>query len=248
MKTIIGILAVALAAFGAAPGNETEEPISYDVVAVKRHLLLAADGGEVELKEGDHARSGDSLRTGSRSSADLEVRERAARFHIGTRTRFQLAHDRPGVLIDIERGSLRGVFGELPEGDTSERIVTTPSAVLAVRGTEYGVDVAKDGDTIVMVFEGTVEIRDRAELGETIQVGAGQSTRIRKGRTPSAPTANSLTPTDWDRGRRSQPAAGDTRHQNPAESGGSRQPGATRQTPETTPARSPQGGSSRHGG
>lgn len=242
MKPIIAILAVALAAFGAAPDPETEEPISYDVVAVKRHLLLTVDGDEVELKAGDRARSGDSLRTGSRSSADLEVRERAARFHIGSKTRFQLAHDRPGVLIDIERGSLRGVFDKLPEGDSSERIVITPSAVLAVRGTEYGVEVAKDGDTTVVVFEGTVDIRDRAGLGETIQVGAGQSTRIRKGQTPGAPKANALSPADWDRGRRSQSAAWDTQRQNPSENDGSRQ------TPETTPARSAQSGSSRHGG
>jgi hypothetical protein len=125
-----------MAALGAAPGQVAEDLLDYEVVAVKRHLLLVTDGNELELQPGYHAQSGDSLRTGSRSSADLHIADRAANFHIGTKTRFHLAHGTPGVLIDIERGSIRAIFGKLPEGDDSERLVTTPSAGLAVRGTE----------------------------------------------------------------------------------------------------------------
>ncbi|MDX2435794.1 MAG: FecR domain-containing protein [Acidobacteriota bacterium] len=249
MKKTISVLAVALAALGAAPEPETNESFTYNVVAVKRRLLLASTGGELELKEGDKAQSGASLRTGSRSSADLVVAERAARFHIGTKTRFHLAAGKPGVLIDVERGSLRAVFGKLPEGDQGERLVTTPSAVLAVRGTDYGVEVEKDGDTTVVVFEGTVEIRDLAGLGDTLQVSAGQSTRIRKGRPPSAPTAHSLSTTDWDRGRRSERSLwNDSQNQAPGERGAAGQSGATRQGAESAPARPQQGGSTRHGG
>jgi ferric-dicitrate binding protein FerR (iron transport regulator) len=184
--------------------------------------------------------SGATLRTGSRSRAELEVAEFAARFVVSSKTRFLLAHDQPGVLLEIERGSVHAIFGELPQGDTRERLVTTPSAVLAVRGTEYGVDVAKDGDTSVTVFKGTVEVWERDGAGERIRVRAGQQTRVKKGRAPSKPQAHGLSSGDWDRGRRwSNPSMG-----------------GVQQSPDTGPRNqrggagsgSAQGGSKKHGG
>jgi len=234
----------AVAVLGATPGPDPTETIVYEVVAVKRHLFLVTADGEHGLQAGARAQSGESLRTGSRSSADLEVADRAARFHIGTKTSFSLAPGTPGVLIDVERGSLRAIFGTLPDGDQRDRLVTTPSAILAVRGTDYGVDVEKDGDTSVVVFEGTVEIQDRAGLGEPVLVGAGQSTRIRKGRPPNPPTAHALTTEDWDRGRRSERSTWDSRGQAPGQSGAAGQSGG----PGTSAGRPQQGGSARHGG
>jgi len=244
MKMWMGALAAAVAVLGATPGPDPAETLIYEVVAVKRHLFRMTTGGEQRLQAGGRAQSGESLRTGSRSSADLEVPESAARFHIGTKTSFHLAPGTPGVLLDVERGSLRAIFGKLPEGDQRERLVTTPSAVLAVRGTEYGVDVKKDGDTSVVVFDGTVEIRDRAGLNETVRVAAGQSIRIRKGRSPDPPKAHALTTEAWDRGRRSENSAWGSQGQIPGQSGAAGQPGAS----GTSPARPKQGGSARHGG
>jgi hypothetical protein len=246
MRRALGTLAVAVAALAAAPGPDPQpapgDRFVYRITAVKRHLFLATPEGEKRLSEGDEARSGDSLRTGSRSSADLEVSERAARFHIGTKTTFRLAHDAPGVLIAVERGSLRAIFGQLPEGDDRERLVTTPSAVLAVRGTEYGVEVEKDGDTNVVVFEGTVAVRDSAGLFDPVPVPAGQSTRIRKGRGPGAPSPHGLTSGDWDRGRRTRSSNWSGGQQAPGTGNQGQKGGAGSQSPSS------QGGSRRHGG
>ena len=201
MKTSVIILVIGLAAAGVAPGESEPETLTYDVVAVKRKLLLETDDGEQQLNVGDKAHSGDALRTGSRSSAELAVPARAACFHIGTKTAFRLAHDRPGVLLEIARGRLRAVFEAMTGDDQGERLITTPSAVLAVRGTEYGVEVEKDGDTSVVVFEGVVDVRDAADIGEPVRVRAGESTRIRRGRATSAPSPHGLSRGDWDRGR-----------------------------------------------
>ncbi len=201
MKIPTILLALGLAAMSAAPGVEEPETLTYDVIAVKRKLLLATEDGEHRLDVGDRARSGDALRTGSRSSADLAVPARGALFRINSKTTFRLAHDRPGVLLELERGRLRAVFEPAAEGDDRERLVTTPSAVLAVRGTEYGVEVEKDGDTSVVVFEGTVEVRDAAGVGEAVSVHAGESTRIRRGRAAAAPRPHGVSRSDWDRGR-----------------------------------------------
>jgi len=235
-------IVLTLATLAAAAASEAPAVLEYDVVAVKRKLLLETTDGERALEAGDHAQSGDHLRTGSRSRADLGVAEYVARFVVSSKTSFRLAHDRPGVLLEIERGSLRAIFGKLPEGDTRERLITTPSAVLAVRGTDYGVEVKKDGDTSITVFEGTVEVWDVGGVGERTLVQAGQSTRIKRGKTPSTPKAHGMTSHDWEQGRRrvSQPMGGN--QQSPGMGAGS-QPGSG-----GAGSSSSQGGSKRHGG
>ena len=244
MKTSVVILVIALAAAGVAPGGSEPETLTYDVVAVKRKLLLETDDGEQQMIVGDKAHSGDALRTGSRPSAELAVPARAARFHIGTKTTLRLAHDRPGVLLEIERGRLRAVFEAMTGDDQRERLITTPSAVLAVRGTEYGVEVEKDGDTSVVVFEGIVDVRDSADVGEPVRVHAGESTRIRRGRATAAPSPHGLSRGDWDRGRG---AGGGQR----GSMGSSQQPGGAQgqgSGGQKGSSSSKGGGSKRHGG
>jgi hypothetical protein len=239
MKWLTVLIVLALAMLAALSASETPTALEYQVVSVKRQLLLETDDGERQLQAGDVARSGDSLRTGSRSRAELEVVERAARFVVASKTRFRLAHDQPGVLLDIERGSLRAIFGALAEGDDRERLVTTPSAVLAVRGTEYGVDVQKDGDTSVTVFDGTVEVWDIGGVGERVRVQAGQQARIKKGRPSSTPKPHGLTAGDWDRGRR---------RWNPAMGGMGRSPGSGSQGMGAGSQQGSGGSKSRQGG
>ena len=242
MKWPTASVVLTLATLAAAAASEAPAVLEYDVVAVKRKLLLETTDGERALEVGDHAQSGDVLRTGSRSRAELVVAEYAARFVVSSKTSFRLAHDRPGVLLEIERGSLRAIFGKLPDGDTRERLITTPSAVLAVRGTDYGVEVEKDGDTSVTVFEGTVEVWDVDGVGKRMMVPAGQSTRIKRGKVPSTPKQHGLSSNDWDHGRRrdSQMMGG---AQQSTGMGAGRQSGSG-----GSGSSSSQGGSKRHGG
>jgi ferric-dicitrate binding protein FerR (iron transport regulator) len=237
MKIFFAAVVTAAVATAAAPNGPA--PLRYDITKVTRTLMLERGDAERELSPGDHAVSGDRLRTGSRSRAELTVQERAARFVIGAKTRFRLAHERPGVLLEVERGGVHGIFDPLPDGDHRERLVTTPSAVLAVRGTEYGVEVEKDGDTTVVVFEGTVEVRDADGIGESVRVGAGQAVRVRRGRAAGRPEPHGLSSGDWDRGRRVRVTA----------PGGPDMPGDPGGRPGMGPPSSPsQGGSRRHGG
>lgn len=242
MKWFVGVCALVFAAFAVVFGSETEAPLDYDVVTVKRHLLLETFDGEERVSAGDRLHSGDALRTGSRSKAELEAPDFSARFMIASKTRFKLAHDTPGVLLEVERGSLRAIFGKLLDGDQRERLVTTPSAVLAVRGTEYGIEVEKDGDTSVVVFEGIVEVRDPRGVGDPVRVQAGQSTRVRRGKAPSPPKQHGLSSRDWDQGRRGagQPWAGSGQSQG---MGSGNQPGS-----KGAGSSGSQAGSKRHGG
>ena len=199
--SIAAVLGLSL--LSGAPSTQDPLSLTYNVVAVKHKLLLEAPEGERRLQTGDSANSGDALRTGWRATAELAVPARSAVFHLGSSTRFRLAHDRPGVLLEIERGRLRAVFGpeEIGDGVPEERLVTTPSAVLAVRGTEYGIEVKKNGETSLVVFEGVVELKEVSGVGDPVMVRAGQICRVRVGKAPSPPQVHNVSPGDWDRGR-----------------------------------------------
>jgi len=194
----------------AADPTPLPQSFDYSVVAVKRKLVCERPTGDVRLDAGAVVRSGDLLRTGWRSNAELEVAQRASRFRLGSSTRVRLAHEYPGVLLEVQEGRVRALFA--PFSEDAERLVITPSAVLAVRGTEYGVEVAKSGTTTLVVFAGVVDVTDRYRAGETIQVGAGQSTRVQPGRPPEPPRQHRLNADDWDAGHRpdtgTRPGAG----------------------------------------
>jgi hypothetical protein len=129
----------------------------------------------------------------------------AALFRLGSGTRCTLAHDRPGLLLHVEKGHLRAIFGAFTGEDT--RLVTTPSAVLAVRGTQYGLHVEKDGDTQVVVFSGVVDVIDPRGVHPPVRVEAGQQTRIKVDKPPKTPSPHRVSPQDWDRGRATSDAS-----------------------------------------
>jgi FecR protein len=186
-----------------AAADEGAKSITYDVVRVEGKLFLEVEPKAQRLSVGEQAVSGDRLRTGSSSSAAIGVASHTTVFRLQAKTSCTLAHERPGVLLHLERGRIRALFGSYL--GTDPRLVTTPSAVLAVRGTEYGLRVKKNGDTELVVFKGVVEVIDPSGEHPPIRVQAGQQSRIKTGRPAKAPTPHRLTTFDWDQGRSSPP-------------------------------------------
>lgn len=62
----------------------------------------------------------------------------------------------------------------------------TPSAVIAVRGTKFEVEVNQQQETMVDVFEGLVEVTSR-HSGTSVLVGVGSSTRVEMNTPPETP-------------------------------------------------------------
>ena len=203
MKKLILVLGVAAGLFtmGAAL-TESEESVSfsYEVAAVKGKLLREDPAPQTKLRSGDRANSGALLRTGWRSSAEIGVSGEGAQFTLGSRTRVRLAKDRPGVLLEVEKGRLRAVFEKLTVGPTRDRTVVTPSAILADRGTEYGVAVSKSGDTNVVVFSGTVDVTDLGGHRPAVSVKAGEYCTIQRGQLPSRAMPHHMNRGGWDKG------------------------------------------------
>jgi hypothetical protein len=63
----------------------------------------------------------------------------------------------------------------------------TPSAVIAVRGTRFDVEVNGHGVTEVDVFDGLVEVAAPTIVGSSVLVSPGFSTRVGMGTAPESP-------------------------------------------------------------
>lgn len=153
------------------------EILTYRFEEAKRTVYRLPGGDkskEVKVAKGDVATSGDVVRTGWWAQTEIAVPERRSRFEVFANTQVKLAGGEPGVLLIVEKGRIKAFFQSLMEGDRQERQVAVPGALLAVRGTRYGVEVDKEGKSTLVVFEGVVEVIHKTPHTESIRVKAGE--------------------------------------------------------------------------
>lgn len=151
------LMMAVLLGVGSMAGATAEAPVAYRFDEVRSKVVVDSGGTSAQAEPGAPARGGDVVRTGWRGQATVSVDAYASRFEIYPGSRVKLASERPGVIVLLERGRIKAMFDAFAGKD--ERIVETPGALLAVRGTRYGVEVDASGDTVVSVFEGLVEVR-----------------------------------------------------------------------------------------
>lgn len=159
------------------PSLRAPESFTYRFDEAKRSVYRWPAGDqakEVRVAKGEGAATGDVVRTGWLGQAIVSVPERNARFEVFAASQVKLAGGEPGVLLVVQRGRLKAFFQALLEGRQEERRVAVPGALLAVRGTRYGVEVDKHGKSILAVFEGVVEVLPQKPGMEPIRVKAGE--------------------------------------------------------------------------
>lgn len=160
MTRISTLLFTLLAATGLGLAEApSAERLAYRFEEVKSKVVRAPGGDEergVRVSAGDPAEAGDVVKTGLFGRTVLAVPDRAARFEVFSSTRVRLAGGEPGVLLVLEKGRLKAAFDAFT-GASEARRVAAPGALLAVRGTRYGLEVA-GGESVLAVFEGTVEV------------------------------------------------------------------------------------------
>jgi len=147
MKTLLTSL---LALFAISTSAQSVE---YRFDEVKRKVLLQG----APAAKGQQARGGDKVTTGWFSYALIASEGHRASFEIFSATDVTLSVDTPGVILSLERGRIRAAFDKITGSEP--RIVKTPGALLAVRGTEFDVSVDSSGNTTVDVWEGVVEVQ-----------------------------------------------------------------------------------------
>lgn len=168
MKTLIA----SLVAFTAVAALAETSPVDYRFDEVKRTVTLTTPKSEVKAAAGTKAVSGDKVHTGWFSYALIASKEHGAKFEIFSSTDVELAGNEPGVLLSLNRGTIHAMFDKILGSEP--RVVKTPGALLAVRGTQYSVEVNEKGQTTLGVFEGTVEVRSRLRKEPTL-VHAGEA-------------------------------------------------------------------------
>ncbi len=76
--------------------------------------------------------------------------------------------------LTLTRGAFRWITGVMPKGGVS---LETPTATITVRGTNLKLGVRANGDTLLGLVEGEIEIRAKGN-GAGATLSAGQSARV----------------------------------------------------------------------
>jgi hypothetical protein len=173
MKTLLATLLSLTAAAASAQ-------IDYQFDDVRRKVTL---NDATPIVKGQHAKSGDEVETGWFSYAKIASSTSRAKFEIFSGTSVRLADGTAGVILAVERGRIRAAFDKIT--GTEPRVVKTPGALLAVRGTQFDVEVDASGNTIVDVFEGLVEVQSPMFQQPMFVRPGEQTTYGRRGERPS---------------------------------------------------------------
>lgn len=136
---------------------------------------------------------GDQVRTGRASKAVI-LFEDSTKVTLGPLSNFALAkQDGSGTSISLPIGKLRAQVQKQLGGKIFD--VRTPSAVCAVRGTDFAVMAGDDGSTRVEVYDGLVAAAGRA--GEVL-VRPGEFSDIALGGAPMPPRPNPNPPASME--------------------------------------------------
>lgn len=190
---------IALAAFGCAalallPVRATAEIAVGAARVVVQQVSAETALASRRLAPADEVRFQELIATEKRSAAVIQFLDQTE-LALGEQARVRLdefVFD-PGAAgrfgLTLEFGALRFSTGTMAK--PAYRI-QTPSATLAVRGTEFDLAVAADGTTYLAVRHGAVEILGRN--GEAKRVGAGQSVTVSAAGVPGEPRIAAVAP------------------------------------------------------
>ncbi len=158
------------------------------ISAVKGKVsLVRGQAAPVLLHQHDTVEAGDEILTDGKSSATVRLPD-------GSTVRiFPNSH----VVLSAEAGTwkkfLHVLLGnvrvqvEKLSGRPNPKIVTTPTTIIAVRGTIFGVGVESNGDTEVGVEKGLVGVASQLHPDREVLVKPGQGVWVRQGQPPTQP-------------------------------------------------------------
>lgn len=182
------ILLVALAA--AAP-LFAQTDAAAKVMALSGQVSLLRDGATWALNAGDLVQPQQVIVTGADSYATFKVSD-GSTFDVYPNARVIFRNNRGDWkdLLEVMLGKVKVQIQHLG-GQPNHNKVRTPTAVIAVRGTVFDVDVEDaDATTLVLVEEGLVEVRHLIEPGQTRFLNPGEWVRVFKNQPLAAKTVD----------------------------------------------------------
>ena len=173
----------------AAPAARAEEapPAAQPFMTVtylsgEARVTLSGTPAPQDLHAGAQLREGDLVQTGERSRLEILLATGSI-VRLGPRSRLELRT----APIETRSFSARLLFGNLwakvNKLVARQRFeIETQNAVAGVRGTEFRIAAASSGESLLRVYEGTVEMRDHAgtwthavTLGKELRTGKSGS-------------------------------------------------------------------------
>lgn len=173
----VACLVVWLAA-GATASPAQFGPDAAQVVLLEGRVSLERAGELWILQAGETVRGGQIIVTGTNGYAQLQLPDHSV-LEVFPNSRLVFRANRFNLreLLEIFLGRVRLQMQRLTDGDSPYR-VTTPTAVISIRGTILDVEVGPGQETVVQVETGSVRVRHRLLPGREVIVESGQSTQV----------------------------------------------------------------------
>ncbi len=138
-------------------------------------------------------KKGDRLQTSLNAQVEITMPD-GSRIKVNENSIFEIkeikiskTEQKDEMSFSLFAGNIWAKFKKLISSRQSRKI-ESPSAVVAIRGTEFEMEVNKQGGTGLNVIEGKVAFKSK-DTGDEVLVGAGQKSMIEKGKAPTQPTA-----------------------------------------------------------
>lgn len=176
----------------AIPAFLRKEPIAYANLVVGRVDWKPGEGAQEwnPLSQNHELYQSDTVRTAQKSKADLSIQGTGlVRVHENSILQLNFAqNDVSTPSLYLRKGSLDSfiskifVKGKMREGEKLH--IKTPSALAAVRGTEFRVSLDSQESSTISCFDGLVLV---SAENKTVEVAKGYATFVEKGKAPVDP-------------------------------------------------------------
>lgn len=180
---VLAVLAFAAAIFGHALPAIAAHPEIGSTVAVKNQVTAELEEEKRRLSKGAKIRQDEVLVTGAKSSAEIKLLD-DTKLAVGPSARLVLdkfVYDAgappKSISVTLAKGAFRFITGA---SNKAAYEIKTPTATMGVRGTVFDVFVADNGESIVLLHEGSVEVcggpsncRRHNTIGKIMRIGLG---------------------------------------------------------------------------
>jgi hypothetical protein len=165
-----------------------QNPATGQIAAVKGKVsLIRGQNVPVLLHQRDEVQAGDSILTDAKSSATMRFRDGSTvRIFPNSHVELRSELGKWRELLHVLLGNVRVQIEKL-SGRPNPKVITTPTAIIAVRGTIFAVAVAQNGDTQVGVENGLVTVASQLRPEKEVLVRPGQEVWLRNGKELSQP-------------------------------------------------------------
>ena len=175
--TVLLVLLLVALPMWAAPGS-----IEGQMTAVKGKVsLVRGQASPVLLHKHDTVEAGDEILTDHKSSATIRMPDGSTvRIYPDSHVVLRNQTGSWKEFLYVFLGTVRVQIEKL-SGRPNPKSMTTPTAIIAVRGTIFSVAVEQTGDTQVGVGEGLVSVASLLEPQNEVLLKPGQSCWMRRG-------------------------------------------------------------------